>query len=171
MEPLFPLGDWRWGAILLVSLLFIGFLYRSELKGGGRRKKADITPDYWRKAEQNFDRINGEVQAIWQLYDDGHVEWTVYARDDRNRRRVERFLNEARVLGRVVYGLPLARKFPSASFTDDADHWLNVVAAIVQPSSMTGNGTNERGTHVSGGIDDLVDASKAACGRLGSHNI
>ena len=133
-------------------------------------KGAELAADYWRKAEQRFDLINGEVEALWQLYGDGHVEWNVHARDDRDHRRVERFLSEARVLGRVVYGLPLARKFPSASFTDDVDHWLNVVATIVQPSPMTGDGTNERGTYVSGGIDDLVDASKVACVRLASES-
>ena len=176
MEPLFPLGDWRWGVILFGLLSLIGFLYHSERKlwvrhvGGWWRKRTDHPPpDYWRKAEQHFDRINGEVQAIWQLYEESHVKWSVYANDDRDRRRVERFLSEARRLGRVVSMLLLkARKFPSVSFTDDADHWLNIVGAIVEPSSTAGDGVDQRGKYESGGIDDLVDASKVACIRLAS---
>ena len=124
--------------------------------------------DYWREAEQRFDRINGEVQAMWNLFEGGHVEWIVYARDDRNGRRVERFLGEARRLGHVVSRLSLARKFPSALFTDDADHWLNIIGAIVKPSSIAGDGIDQRGKYEWGEIDDLVDASKVSCIKLAS---
>ena len=127
-----------------------------------------VTSDYWREAEQRLDRIDGELTATWMLYDDGHVEWSVYASNDSAGRRVDRFLSEARMLGRAVSGLPPALRFPSVSFSDDADNWLNVVAAIVKPSRMKGSGRNERGEYESGGIDDLVDASKVACARLAS---
>ena len=180
MTPLLELLDiWGVRAFLVLSGIAVvtysqwkprvaSILRRRRTSGERPNEDEHTDEDYWREAEQRFDRINGEVQAIWQLYNDGHVEWTVYARDDRDRRRFERFLSEARRLGRVVSRLPLARKFPSASFTDDADHWINIVGAIVDPSSTTGDGRNQRGTYESGGIDDLVDASKVACGRLAS---
>ena len=32
MEPLFPLGDWRWGALALIAISPIAYSYRNEIK-------------------------------------------------------------------------------------------------------------------------------------------
>src|SRR5262249_21132027 len=106
---------------------------------------------------------------IWTSYESGVVEWSVYPRAGDEKRTVERFLNEARIAGRKLAGLNVPRKFPAATFTDDADNWLNVVAALVHPGQdFSASGIDERGRSEGGAIEKLVDASQIACARLAS---
>ena len=125
------------------------------------------TPEFWREAEDRFAHIDGDVEVRWEEYDDGQVEWHVHAKNDRGGRVKERFLSEARILGREVVRDPsLPRRFPSAVFVDDANHWLNVVAGIVDASSVKGDGHTQGRHYVHGGVVNLVDASRVACVRL-----
>jgi hypothetical protein len=133
------------------------------------RPPVDVNPPEldWLQLEERFRRIPGEVEAIWSYYESGLVEWSVYARGGDEKRTVERFLNEARIAGRKTARLNIPRKFPTATFTDAADHWLNVVAALVHPATdVSGSGIDERGRSESGAIDKLVEASQIACARL-----
>jgi HNH endonuclease len=124
----------------------------------------------WHQLEDRFRRIPGEAQAIWEHYESGAVEWSVYARTGDEKRIVDRFVSEARIAGRKAASLNVPRKFPGVPFPDDADNWLNVVAALVHPGTdITGSGYDaKRGRSESGAIEKLVDASQVACARLAS---
>ena len=122
---------------------------------------------YWRAAEDRFAHIDGDLEAIWTEFDDEHIEWDVLEKNNYGGRVRERFLSEARILGRVVVvDTSLPRRFPSAVFAGDANHWLNVVTGIVKASSCKGDGHTHGRYYVSGGLDDLVDGSGVACARL-----
>ena len=122
----------------------------------------------WHAVEERFGRISGEVQVIWQQYTTGHVVWSVYSRDSRDGRTVDRFISEARIAGRMARDYPtVPRKFPDARFEDEADNWLNIVATFVR-LDMVGSGRDERGEHESGAFERAVDASKLVCARLAS---
>ena len=137
------------------------------------RPPVDVNPPEldWLQLEERFRRIPGEVEAIWSHYESGLVEWSVYASAGDEKRTVERFLNEARIAGRKAARLNVPRKFPSATFTDAADQWLNVVAALVHPATdVSGSGVDERGRSGRGAIEKLVEASQIACARLSSES-
>jgi hypothetical protein len=123
----------------------------------------------WHQLEERFKNVQGEVETMWQREDvSGKVSWYVYARPPHTQRTVERFLNEARIAGRMLAEAgDLPRRFPDQHFEDYADDWLNVVAALVGPEPhITGSGNDERGTYKSAFLDKTVDASQVACGRL-----
>jgi hypothetical protein len=126
-----------------------------------------VNPD-WYQLEERFDRIRGEVWAIWQRNDQtGKVTWSVYPRDYEDSRIVARFLIEARIagqLGRELLKMPV--KFDDQSWDDSADTWLNVVAGLVPCDRFTGSGRDGETTYTSGSLEDVVDASRLACGRI-----
>ena len=94
----------------------------------------------WQAAEDRFAAISGEVSAIWHEYDDGRVNCEVSLDgDDGGTMRMERFLIEARAVGRALQGRDVPRRFPKAEFTDPAHEWLNVVAARVTRSDFAGD--------------------------------
>jgi hypothetical protein len=122
----------------------------------------------WYQVESRFERIRGEVWCIWQQHDRTKVvSWNVYSRDFEDRRIVARFLNEARLAGVMAQDVPgLPKKFPGTVRHDAVDEWLNVVSALVPSDRFSGTGSDENGTYTSGSIEDVVDASRIACGRI-----
>lgn len=126
---------------------------------------------FWLDAEQAFARIDGELMVFWHLYQDGDVSWNVHPdREHGGRPRTsERFLVEARRVGKVARQTGAPRKFPQACATEDlADDWLNTVAALVDPAAvfLHSGGRDERGDHETGEISQVVEASRHACNRL-----
>ena len=119
----------------------------------------------WREAENRFSAIDGELDAIWNEYDDGPVKWYIVpVRSDPDGRRKERFLIEARRLGRMLKGCDVLRRFPNAAGCPDlADEWMNAVAARVAPSSTAGDGYSNGRHYVTGCIEKVIDASKLTC--------
>jgi hypothetical protein len=89
----------------------------------------------WHQLEARFNNISGEVEAMWRREDQsGAISWWVYSRDPEGPRIVARFLNEARIAGRLLEAMPnVPRRFQAQRFEDYADDWLNVVAAVVGP--------------------------------------
>jgi hypothetical protein len=125
----------------------------------------------WHQLEGRFKNISGEVEAMWRREDQsGAISWWVYSRAPEGPRIVARFLNEARIAGRLLAAMPnVPRRFAGQRFEDYADDWLNVVAAVVGPEPhVTGNGRDEHGTHTTAFLENMIDASQVACGQLAS---
>ena len=142
--------------------------YISRLKRSkGRPRDPQVN---WREAEDRFSAIDGELEATWNEYDDGPMEWYIVpVGSDPDGRRMERFLIEARRLGRMLEGCDVTRRFPNAAAGDDpANEWMNVVAARVAPSSTAGDGHSLRRHYVCGSIEKVVDASELTCRHFAS---
>ena len=116
-----------------------------------------------------FDRIRGEVWAIWQRNDQtGKVTWTVYPRDyEEFREYVSRFLIEGRLArAKGATTAAHASQIQNHSWDNSADVWLNVVAGLVPCDRFPGSGRDGESTYTSGWLEDVVDASRLACGRI-----
>lgn len=130
----------------------------------------------WLELEERFSRIDGEVVAIWQEYEDGGpATWSVYPGDGGHDRewRVQQFGNEARTAGSVAKQLrDVALRFTTAPGADPVDYWLTMVATVVNRApSMTGSGQGEGRRFTSGVIERAVNASKIACAHFGSRSL
>ena len=130
----------------------------------------------WRDLEGRFSLIYGESQANWIQYEDtGEVVWTVQPVGVQEERRLECFLSEAKVAGRLLRQIArVPTKFPTIIIpADTADDWLNVVAGLVHPDAHIdkGSGYNpSRGRFTAGEIRNLVEGSKVACARLAAES-
>ena len=182
IERLFPLGDWRWILVMLVGLSPWILVYRRKLFDWGKlswkddvniktesnpvpKRERDTPEVNWQEAEDRFGFIDGELDATWNKYDDGPVEWYIKpVGSDTDGRREKRFIIEARWLGRKLKGRrDVPRLFPNAVLDDPAHEWLNVVGANVAPSSIAGVGYLKNRRYTWGCLDRVVDASKLTC--------
>ena len=135
-----------------------------RLLGAYTSKPTFIKAVDWQEAEDRLDAIGGEIDAIWNEYDDGQVEWTFDpVGSDSDGRRLKRFIVEAQLLGRKLKGCDIPRRFPNATLDDPAHEWLNVVSARVEPSSTHGDGCFDNRYYTWGCIEKVIDASKLTC--------
>jgi len=135
---------------------------------GGRDESSE-----WRDAAENFGRITGEIEGVYEVYDSGEVIWNVLPEDRSTSRDVEWFLAEARAAGRLLAKYSYVKgKFILQEPVDEADRWLNVVVGLVNPlSRISGDGCDQRGHHDAFFISHLVDASRVTCIRIASEVI
>lgn len=141
------------------------------------------TPGMWpvltNNSPETFEGVVVEVRDI-RRWDGEHrkwttsgVEWSVFpdshAQPKGTQQTVDRFLGEARRLGKAIEGCDLKRKFSKAVGDDPGDDWLNVVATFLSAEPrFTGSGRHFGRTHDTEWIMRAIDASKHTCALLAS---
>ncbi len=147
LETIGSVFDDLW--VVRAGLAFVGLAFVTYPQWLPRARKvfcrpnsADTPEVNWQEAEDRFDVIDGELDATWNKYDDGPVEWYIKpVGSDTDGRREKQFIIEARWLGRKLKGRrDVPRLFPNAVLDDPAHEWLNAVGVPVAPSSTAGVG-------------------------------
>lgn len=143
-------------------------MYSAVLVAQAESESQAPAPMTWLQVQSRFDQIRGEVWVIWTRREEPPaVEWSVYPRDHSDKRVVPMFLAEARLAGRMIADIKTTpRKFPGLTWDDPADTWINAVAGLVPSDRFSGSGQDEKGPYASGSLEDVVQASRIACGRL-----
>ncbi|MCC7181868.1 MAG: hypothetical protein IT177_26050 [Acidobacteria bacterium] len=134
----------------------------------------DRSPDagVWRTHEARFERLTGDLYAIWSyLTESGQVFWGIHKGEaGATTRELQAFEAEAAAaaadIAKMGDAAPQKFKMLNASAVDT---WLNTVGALVDPKTdFEGNGILEGRRTLSGPIENLIEASRIACARLGA---